>query len=79
MGERNETRSPATSTVSISVDNGHCHLFGICQQEAPDLFDLGADGRLRYRARPGAKAAGQAHQAARCCPMQAITVTGGKR
>lgn len=63
------------TVVRVSVDNGHCRLYGICQQEAPDVFDLGEDGRLRYQARPTADHAPAVRQAARCCPMQAITLT----
>ncbi len=44
-------------------------------QEAPAVFDLGVDGRLRYTARPAAADAVGVRQAARVCPMQAITVT----
>lgn len=78
MTENHETRAREAGAVTISVDNGHCRLFGVCQQEAPDVFDLGTDGRLRYQTRPGTENTGQVHQAARCCPMQAITVSGGK-
>lgn len=61
--------------VKVSIDNNHCELYGICQQEAPEVFDLGADGRLRYDAAPGPEHTLAVRQAARCCPMQAITLT----
>jgi ferredoxin len=64
----------AVRQVRVSVDNTHCHLYAICQQEAPAVFDLGVDGRLRYTARPDAAESARVEQAARCCPMQAITV-----
>ena len=64
--------------VTISVDNRHCHLFGVCQQEAPRIFNLDADGRLRYDAHPSSVDADSGRQAARLCPMQAITVTEKK-
>jgi ferredoxin len=60
--------------VRVDVNNNHCKLFAICQQEAPDVFDLGPDGRLRYRAHPGTEHTERVVQAARCCPMQAITL-----
>jgi ferredoxin len=63
-----------TRRVRVSVDNNHCHLFGICQQEAPEVFDLGVDGRLRYPAHPDPASTAAVQQAARCCPMQAITL-----
>lgn len=61
--------------MTVSVDNEHCHLFALCQQEAPDVFELGVDGRLRYEAIQPPSHAFQTLQAARVCPMQAITVT----
>ena len=63
------------SPVRVSVDSNHCELYAICQQEAPRVFELGADGRLRYDAAPDAAQAPLVRQAARCCPMQAITLT----
>lgn len=60
--------------MRVSVDNNHCELYGICQQEAPEVFDLGDDGRLRYDASPDAAHTPLVQQAARCCPMQAITL-----
>ncbi|MFF4211549.1 ferredoxin [Streptomyces sp. NPDC001796] len=71
------TAAPAAATpvVKVSVDNNHCELYAICQQEAPEVFELGADGRLRYDAVPDASQTPAVRQAARCCPMQAITLT----
>lgn len=58
--------------ITVSVDNQRCKRYGICQAESPDLFQLLADGRLRYVRDPenGKRAGAQA--AARSCPMQAI-------
>jgi ferredoxin len=71
--------APLTTTaapaVKVSVDNNHCGLYGICQQEAPEVFELGVDGRLRYEAAPSTDHTPAVRQAARCCPMQAITLT----
>ncbi len=64
----------AGAPVTVSVDNGRCGLYGVCQQEAPDVFELGPDGRLRYHAHPEPVDSDAVWQAARCCPMQAITV-----
>ncbi|PND54510.1 ferredoxin [Mycobacterium sp. ENV421] len=61
--------------VTVSVDKSHCQLYGICQAEAPDVFDLGADGRLRYHSRAAGGDSDAVRQAARCCPTQAITLT----
>ena len=58
----------------VSVHNGHCHQYGICQQEAPEVFHLRSDTRLNYDRTPPAEQSGRVRQAARLCPMQAITV-----
>lgn len=57
---------------TLSVHNGHCHFYGICQQEAPEVFSLGEAGRLHYTAHPAAEHAEKVRQAVRLCPMQAI-------
>lgn len=67
-------RRDQDGAVWVEVDNTHCALFGVCVQEAPQVFDLGVDGRLRYTARPAPAATAQVRQAARVCPTQAITV-----
>ena len=58
----------------VSVHNGHCHQYGICQQEAPEVFHLRSDTRLNYDRTPPADQSSRVRQAARLCPMQAITV-----
>jgi ferredoxin len=65
--------------VTVSVDNSLCQRYGICQQEAATVFDLGADGRLRYQSRPAQDNVEQVRQAARCCPTQAISLTETSR
>jgi ferredoxin len=61
--------------VSVSVDNNHCHRYAICQQEAPNVFQLNNDGRLSYDPSPDPVELRAVQQAARVCPMQAIEVT----
>lgn len=65
---------PISTAVRVAVHNGHCHQYGICQQEAPRVFALRSDTRLRYDTQPPAELTGQVRQAARLCPMQAITL-----
>ena len=60
--------------VTVSVDNSHCHFYAICVQEAPEVFDLSVDGRLRYKAKPEAHLYEKVWNAARLCPMQAIHI-----
>ena len=67
-------RGPAPAagpTVVVSIDGGHCHLYGICEAEAPAVFRL-VGGRLHYRAKPGPEQLEAVRSAARLCPMQAI-------
>ncbi|WP_328607903.1 ferredoxin [Amycolatopsis sp. NBC_00345] len=61
----------------ISVDNDRCELYGICAMDAPRLFELGQDGRLRFRKRLlGEDDIDQAIAAARVCPAQAVVLRG---
>ena len=61
-------------TVRVDVNRNHCHLYAICEQEAPEVFSLSPDGRLNYRSRPPAQFREAVRQAARVCPMQAISI-----
>jgi sulfoxide reductase heme-binding subunit YedZ len=63
----------------VSVDNHRCHRYGICEAEAPRSFRIADDGRLRYERRPVESEHKPVRMAARCCPMQAITLEEGRR
>lgn len=65
---------PSSFRVTVSVDNNHCHLYAICVQEAPEVFELSVDGRLRYQAKPAMELYEKVWNAARLCPMQAISI-----
>jgi ferredoxin len=65
----------AEQTVRISVSNARCHQYGICQANAPDLFELTEDERLRYVSRVGSGHLEQAKAAARSCPMRAVSLS----
>ena len=69
---------PEADPVKISVDNNRCHIYGICQQEAPEVFRISEGGSLHYTSAVPAEFAAQARQAVRCCPMQAIAIRGGR-
>lgn len=64
----------APQKVTVAVHNGRCHRFGICVQEAPEVFTLHGEHRLSYDGSPAPELAAGVRQAARLCPMQAITV-----
>ena len=73
--ELTEPTSPEiTVSVTVGVDNNHCHLYAICQHEAPGVFELRRNRRLVVAAHPPAHLLEQVRSAARLCPMQAITV-----
>ena len=63
----------------VDIDRNHCHRFAICEQEAPEVFHLRPDGRLEYVASPGPEHRDAVQQAARVCPMQAITLEERRR
>lgn len=60
--------------IRVDVDRNHCHRYAICEQEAPEVFRLRPDGRLEYHASPDPGQCEAVRQAARVCPMQAISV-----
>ena len=62
-------------SVLVSVDGNHCHFYAICAAEAPEVFQLPSDGRLRYTSKPDPSQTAAVLEAARLCPMQAIHVT----
>jgi ferredoxin len=69
-----DTRTTAPRIkVRVSVDNNHCHLFAICQQEAPEVYALAGE-RLVYDHSPDPDQLEAIRTAARLCPMQAIEV-----
>ncbi|WP_051969693.1 FAD-dependent oxidoreductase [Kitasatospora azatica] len=68
---------PESEPVKVSVDNNRCHIYGICQQEAPEVFRISESGALHYTGNVPANLAAAARQAVRCCPMQAIAISGG--
>lgn len=72
---RRQGRTPRrTGRSVVSVDNNKCHLYAICQMEAPASFLVAQDGRLYYDAAPPAEQMPSVRQAARFCPMQAIAL-----
>lgn len=55
------------------MNNTRYHLYGICKQEAPEVFQLRANGRLAYQTRLGPDHVQDVRQAARLRRAQAIT------
>lgn len=60
------------NAMDVSVDNHRCHRYGVCQAEAPEVFQLVEDNRLTYDRRPSPEQFANVRTAARSCPMRAI-------
>jgi len=60
--------------IRVDVNGNHCERYAICEQEAPEVFRMRADGQLEYKGAPGPEQRDAVRQAARLCPMQAILV-----
>ncbi|OZE93088.1 ferredoxin [Rhodococcus sp. 15-2388-1-1a] len=59
----------------VVVDMGKCSGLGICEAEAPDFFEIGADGQLMVLSyEVSAERRAEVEVAARACPTQAIVV-----
>jgi ferredoxin len=77
--KRNQKSTPKDNApLRVTVDGSACKTYGICHQEAPEVFEVGTDGRLRFRTYADPQHAAQVYQAARCCPTQAIIISGGQ-
>ncbi|MFC4855328.1 ferredoxin [Actinophytocola glycyrrhizae] len=58
----------------VSVDNDRCRRFGICADEAAQLFRLTPSGGLRYQSAVPAEALAAVQAAVRSCPTLAISL-----
>jgi ferredoxin len=64
--------------MKVHVDLAVCERYGHCVFEAPAVFELDDDGELQYVAEPPDEELPRVQQAARACPVAAIThSTGG--
>ena len=70
---------PEPAGLHVDVDSRRCHAYGVCQSEAPGVFQLGHDGHLEYEKRPEPGEATNVQAAARACPMRAIHLLGATR
>jgi sulfoxide reductase heme-binding subunit YedZ len=60
--------------AQLHVDPGRCTRFGLCEQEAPDVFELRGDGRLGYRMSVSGEQIDAAARAVRVCPARAVSM-----
>jgi ferredoxin/DMSO/TMAO reductase YedYZ heme-binding membrane subunit len=61
--------------VNIAVDSNMCARFGFCENEAPDVFTLLADGRLSYQVSVPQEQLNEVVRAIDVCPRRAISLT----
>lgn len=62
------------SRYRVSVNNDRCRRFGICADEAAQLFRLTPNGGLRYLRSVPAEALESVQAAVRSCPTLAISL-----
>ena len=66
---------PRREEVIVSVDSAKCARFGFCENEAPEVFNLLADGRLSYRVAVSMEQVNDVVRAIDVCPRRAIHLT----
>jgi ferredoxin/DMSO/TMAO reductase YedYZ heme-binding membrane subunit len=64
----------AAPRVRVQVDPDRCAGYGNCQQEAPEVFELRADGRLAYRSSVPDEQVKAVARAVKACPARAIAL-----
>lgn len=57
----------------VSVDLDLCESHGECVFLAPDVFEFGEDGALRFQEQPDESRREVCEEAVAACPVQAIT------
>lgn len=58
--------------MKVHVDLARCEAHGICEQAAPEVFELDEDDQLHYNAEPDEALRPKVQQAVASCPVQAI-------
>jgi ferredoxin len=63
--------------AGVTIDWDRCIHSGMCTTIAGNVFEMGPDARLKVRSDTVAGAdLDSVHDAAACCPVEAITVDG---
>lgn len=61
--------------MKIVVDSGLCQGHGMCEGEAPELFEVDDDGKLTLKlANPPESMRAELESACRFCPTQALSI-----
>lgn len=61
--------------MKISVNYDLCEANGVCEEHAPDVFQLDDNDELNLLAEPDDESAPRVRKAAAGCPRAAITLT----
>lgn len=64
--------------MKVTVDTSLCEVHGDCVVAAPEVFDIGEDDDVVQvlMAEPGEELRAAVTQAAKMCPVSAITIAG---
>ena len=63
--------------MKVVVDLNTCDLHGLCVEEAPEVFEIGADGALHIlNETPPEDLRAKVNAAVRACPTGAISIEG---
>lgn len=61
--------------MRVEVDRETCEGHGLCEQAAPQIYELDDDGYVGLRRQPdGSQEEGAAEAGARVCPVSALTI-----
>ena len=63
--------------MQVHVDMNRCETHAQCVFAAPEVFALDVNDELLYEPLPVAQVREAVEEAARACPVQAITLDGG--
>lgn len=63
--------------MRIIVDHDRCDTYGVCEQTAPEVFEVGDDDLLHVRLDPVPEQhASAVEEAVRSCPKLALSLRG---
>lgn len=75
MSPTSHEPTEAPPTMNIIIDNDLCQGHGMCEGEAPEVFEVADDGTLTVKLpNPPESSRAQVEAACRFCPQQAITI-----
>ena len=67
-------RQQNVESVTVNVDPMRCARYGLCEREAPAVFQIRDDGRLSYKASVTVDELNPVVRAVEVCPARAIAL-----